>query len=231
MTNRSGSAKDSASGGRKGEGVTNGRKTGETAPDPRLESAAAELERHLAADPAGRARVLQARMLAAGLGDANSSRRAEVRRQLLELGRPAIPALLAALTDSDARVRWQAAKALSQMHDPDTAVDLMNAMEDDDFGVRWLAAEGLIGMGPASLEAVLLGLLQCFDSFRLREGALHVLHALVDGGFHDEAFERLLHALQGPGPASEVGWAAERAWEKFTGKIIPEKGGIPAGKK
>ncbi len=203
----------------------------EIKPQHSLISAADELEKRLSADPAGRARLLQARMLAAGLGDPDSSRRAGLRRQLLALGKPAVPALLSGLTDVDALVRWQAAKALSQMHNPETAVDLMNAMEDNDFGVRWLAAEGLIAMGTASLEAVLLGLLKCFDSVRMREGARHVLHALVDAGLHDEAYERLLRALQGSGPAGEVGRAAERAWEKFAGKMIPEKSGAPAAKK
>jgi HEAT repeat protein len=148
------------------------------------------------------------------LTDPDSRKRAEAREQLLALGRAAVPAFLTALTDRNANARWQAAKALSRLHDPDTAPDLMDAMEDDDFGVRWLAAEGLIAMGPACLETVLEGLTSCFDSVRMREGAR--LHALADSGYHDDTIEKLLHALQGFGTAAEVAWAAELAREKLS---------------
>jgi HEAT repeat protein len=207
-----------------------GREAEKKNPEIRTESAAAELERRLRADASLRPRILQARMLAAKLGERDSQQRAEAREKLLAIGRPALPALLVALKDSDSAVRWQAAKALSQMHDPETAVDLMNAMEDEDFGVRWLAAEGLIAMGPSSLEALLLGLMQRFNSVRLREGAHHVLHVLIDNGLHDEAYERLLHSLEGVEPAAEVAWAAEKAWEELTGRKPPERGAPEAHK-
>jgi HEAT repeat protein len=181
----------------------------------RLESSSGKIEERLNADFQGRLRVTEGRRLVAGLSDPNSRRRAEVREKLLALGNAAVPALLAALTDSNGNARWQAAKALSQIHNLETANDLMNAMEDDDFGVRWLAAEGLIAMGPDSLGAVLQGLISCFGSIRKREGARHVLHALADGGFHDETIEKLLRTLQGLAPEEDVAWAAEQAWEKL----------------
>jgi len=201
------------------------------ATQPRLESSSGKIEERLNADPQDRLRVAEARKLAAGLSDLNSRKRAETRERLLALGNAALPALLSALADSNNNVRWQAAKALSQFHNPDTATDLMNAMEDEDFGVRWLAAEGLIAMGPASLEAVLQGLILCFPSVRIREGARHVLHAIADGGFHDETIEKLLRTLQGLAPQEEVAWAAERAWEKLiVGSLARqnEEGGGPA---
>lgn len=191
------------------------RKTGEQSTQPRLSSSSGKIEARLNADPQDKLRVAEARRLAADLSDPNSQKRAEIREQIMALGNAALPALLEALSDSNANVRWQAAKALSQIHNPDTANDLMNAMEDEDYGVRWLAAEGLIGMGPASLEAVLQGLITCFSSVRMREGAQHVLHAMVDEGFHDEAVEKLLRALRTLAPAAEVAWDAEQAWEKL----------------
>ena len=200
---------------------------------PRLKSSSAKIEARLNSDPRDRLRVAEARALAAGLSDPNSRKRAEVRERMLAMGSAAIPALLAALTDASGTVRWQAAKALSQLHNPDTATDLMNAMEDDDFGVRWLAAEGLIGMGPASLEAVLQGLISCFSSLRMREGARHVLHALADSGLHDETIERLLHTLQSLAPQDDVAWAAEQAWEKLIAGNLIRKGEVrdkPAGR-
>jgi HEAT repeat protein len=187
----------------------------------RLPSSVEIVEKKINADPQERMGLVKARLLAAGLNDPDSRRRAEVREQLLVLGRAAIPVFLAALVDRNANARWQAAKALSKLHDPDTAPDLMDAMEDDDFGVRWLAAEGLIAMGPACLETVLQGVTSCFESIRMREGARHVLHALVDSGYHDEAIEKLLHALQGLGTAAEAAWAAEKALEKLNRETKP----------
>ena len=187
-------------------------------PQKKLESSAAVIEEELNADPLERPRMIKARLLAKGLSNSNSQKRAEVREQLLDLGRAALPALLSALQDSNPNVRWQAAKALSQLHDPETTMDLLDAMEDDDFGVRWLAAEGLIAMGPACLEILLKGLTSCFNSVRIREGARHVLHVLVDKGYTDESIDKLLHALQGSGLPADVGWASEAAWEKLIKK-------------
>ncbi len=182
-------------------------------PKKKLASSAAVIEEELNADPLELPRMTEARLLADGLSDTNSRQRAQVREKLLGLGRAALPALLSALRNANPNVRWQAAKALSQLHEPETTLDLLDAMEDDDFGVRWLAAEGLIAMGPDCLETLLKGLTACFDSVRIREGARHVLHVLVDKGYTDEAMDKLMHALRGSGPPAEVGWAAEKAWE------------------
>jgi hypothetical protein len=184
-------------------------------PEDRLESSAESIEQRLKACPKERSRLVRARMLASGLADYDSRKRAEVRNDLMGLGKAALPVLLSALTDSSTYVRWQAAKALSQIHNPETAPDLVNAMEDKDFGVRWLAAEGLIAMGPDCLEIVLRGLRLNFSSLRMREGVQHILHALADDGYYDETIENLLHVLQGPNPMEEVAWATEKAWEKL----------------
>jgi hypothetical protein len=180
----------------------------------KLTSAKMAIENKLNADPTERLRMMEARILADGLRDLNSRKRGETREKILRFGRAALPVLLSSLEDTSANVRWQAAKALSQMHDPETAADLVNAMEDDDFGVRWLAAKGLIAMGPVCLEPLLWGLKECFDSMRIREGARHVLHVLADNGHTDDTIEKLLHVLQGFEPPTEVAWAAEAAWKK-----------------
>jgi HEAT repeat protein len=181
----------------------------------RLESSAAEIERKLNADPQNRARLLEARKAACGLGDSKPGRRTEVREKLLALGEAAVPALLRALAEPDVNVRWQAAKALGRLHAPETAPDLVNAMEDDNFGVRWLAAEGLIAMGPSCLGPLLAGLRLDFSSLRMRAGVQHVLCALADGGYYDETIEKLMQVLRDSNPASEIAWVAERALEKL----------------
>jgi HEAT repeat protein len=181
----------------------------------RLPSSAGKIRALLEADPRMESGLLQARLLAAGLDEPNSRRRAEVREKMRALGEPALPVFLEALSDPSANVRWQAAKALSAWHDPRTAPDLVRAMEDDDFGVRWHAAEGLVAIGPGCLEALLQGLMADFVSPRMREAAQHVLCLLVDNGDDDETIEVLIRALQPSEPAEDAGWAAEKAWEKI----------------
>jgi HEAT repeat protein len=185
-----------------------------------LESSVGKIEKRLNADPLDRSRMVQARLLVAGLRDSNSRKRAEVREQARSLGEAALPAFLSALTDTDARARWQA-EALSMIHNPVTAPDLINAMDDDDFGVRWLVAEGLIAMGPACLEGVLRGLCQNFESVRMREGVLHILHALTDDGYYSASIDELQQVLQHSATAEEIAWVAQRAWEDV------RMGGIP----
>jgi HEAT repeat protein len=86
--------------------------------------------------------------------------------------------------DSNYHVRWEAAKVLSELEDPEAAPVLVTALEDEDFGVRWLAAEGLISLGQDGLAPLLEALVQHSDSALLREGAHHVLRMLNEGGLH-----------------------------------------------
>ena len=59
----------------------------------RLESAADEIERQLKACPDNRFQLALARMLATGLDDRNSVKRAETREKIITLGKAALPAL------------------------------------------------------------------------------------------------------------------------------------------
>jgi hypothetical protein len=183
-----------------------------------LESSMRSIEERLSADPRDVGRMIEARMLSDGLGDINSRKRAEVRARMLSFGTAALPGFLFALTTGNSYARWQAAKALSRLHEPETAPDLVNAMEDEDFGVRWLAAEGLIAMGPVCLLSVLQGLRMNFASARMRNGVRHILHELADKGYCRPSCERLLHSLQHSAPEEEIAWAAEETWEEIRAK-------------
>ena len=66
--------------------------------------------------------------------------RKRAREELVEIGQPAVPYLLEALKDKRRDVRWEAAKALSEIGDPRAALALVSALEDNDPGIRWLAA-------------------------------------------------------------------------------------------
>lgn len=139
--------------------------------------------------------------------------RKRAREQLVEIGQPALSSLLPLLSDKQTYMRWEAAKALSEIGDPGTAPALVKALEDNDPGIRWLAAEGLIRAEQAGLPPLLEALLEHGESVRLRDGADHVLKILAKNEKLPGYAERVLQALHGASPATEVARAAKTALE------------------
>jgi len=136
--------------------------------------------------------------------------RETARQRLVHLGRPAVRPLMKALAGGDTQTRWEAAKALGYLADPDAAPALVRALQDEEFGVRWLAAEGLILLGHDGLKPLLRALIERSDSVWLRQGAHHVLRALSKSGFR-EVLRPVLAALDGLEPWLQVPLAAEDA--------------------
>ena len=129
------------------------------------------------------------------------------RHALVAMGKEAVPALIEALKDKNSLTRWEAAKALSEIADPETAPVLVRALEDEDFDIRWLAAEGLIKMNIRGLKPLLEALEHRGDSPWLREGAHHVFHDLAKGGLR-KSLTPVLAALEALEPGGEVPWVA-----------------------
>lgn len=129
------------------------------------------------------------------------------RHTLVAMGKPAIPSLIKALKNKKASVRWEAAKALEEIADPETAPMLVTALENDDFDVRWLAAEGLIKMNIKGLKPLLEALELRGDSVSLREGAHHVFHDLAKGELR-KYLVPVLASLEALEPGEEVPWVA-----------------------
>ena len=96
----------------------------------------------------------------------------------------AVPALIDALKDEDAQVRWRAAEALGAIRQASVPA-LMTALKDEQAEVRWRAADALGMMGSAAKDAV---------------------PSLVEA-LHDESWlvrERAAHALGEIGPEAEA---------------------------
>jgi len=129
------------------------------------------------------------------------------RHTLVAMGKAAVPALIEALKNKNALMRWEAAKALEEIGDPETAPVLVKALENDDFDVRWLAAEGLIKMNIKGLKPLLEALELRGDSVLLREGAHHVFHDLAKGGLR-KYLVPVLASLEALEPGEEVPWVA-----------------------
>jgi hypothetical protein len=141
------------------------------------------------------------------LASADGVKRHAARVQLVEIGRPAVPALVKALEPASERDRWEAAKALGQIADPRAAPALVSALEDEEGAVRWLAATALINLGRGALVPLLQGLEGNCDLIWFRDGAHHVLGSLIRDGVADEAIP-VLEALENIEPRVEAPVAA-----------------------
>ncbi len=148
--------------------------------------------------------------LISDLSSKNDHTRVTARYGLVVMGRTALPSLIEALKSHDYLTRWDAAKALGEIGDPEAAPSLVRALEDEDFDIRWLAAEGLTQMGIKGLKPLLEALRDRGDSALLREGAHHVFHDLTKGALK-KPLTPVLAALEAIEPGREVPWAATHA--------------------
>lgn len=122
--------------------------------------------------------------------------RHDARVALVSAGLPTVHALMGTLSSSNADARWEAAKALSELRDPEAAPALVTALLDEQPGVRWLAAEALALIGRPALEPLLHGLIEHSGSPWFRDGAHHVLRTFGTGTL-DDMLKPLIDALEG----------------------------------
>ena len=134
-----------------------------------------------------------------------------IRMQLVELGSPALPALIEALENGNSHLRWELVQVLSRIKDPDAAPVLVNALEDENINVRWTAMEGLIDLDRECLPSLLSALTKRFYSVWLREGAHHVLHQLKNRERLLPAEVRVFESLEGPAAEMDVPWTVAAA--------------------
>jgi HEAT repeat protein len=143
--------------------------------------------------------------------------RLRARWYLTTIGRRAIPHLGKALDNKDTVMRWEAAKALEQIGDPQAIEVLIDALEDNMFDVRWMAAEGLIIIGRPAIRRLLKKLIEHPDSEWLREGAHHIIRCLKNPGLR-LTLQSLLRALEDLEAPLEVPLAAEKALNSLNEK-------------
>jgi hypothetical protein len=130
----------------------------------------------------------------------------------------ALNALIRTLSNENDWVRWEAAKALSQIGNNRAIKALLEALSDEKFEVRWLAAEGLIRIGRKAIVPLLEVLVNHSDSYWLREGIHHVLHDMNTGKI-TEVLRPVLVALEGPEPSLEVPLAAKATLDTLIKKV------------
>jgi HEAT repeat protein len=156
--------------------------------------------------------------LIADLGNKDEIIRVKARRRLVGCKARSVPSLIELLTDKNDWVRWEAAKALSQIGNPSSIQALLAALTDKSFEVRWLAAEGLIKIGRKAIIPSLIALENSSDSYWLREGVHHLLHDM-NKRKPQKALQPVLKALEGPQPSLEVPLVAKAALDSLNQKI------------
>lgn len=149
-------------------------------------------------------------LLMACLGSDEPETRLEARQACVTLGHAAVPWLSAALRSNRTWVRWEAAKALSQIADPSATAPLIAALRDREFAVRWLAAEGLAVIGVPAVAPLLRELIADPKSVWLHEGVHHILHDRARGEWR-EVLKPVVDALQDPEAEARAPAAAQRA--------------------
>jgi len=146
--------------------------------------------------------------LIADLASKDGVVRVKARQQLVAYNKRSVAPLVRTLSNENDWVRWEAAKALSQIGNKSAIKALLEALSDEKFEVRWLAAEGLIRIGRRAIVPLLESLVKHSDSYWLREGIHHVLHDMNTGKI-SEVLRPVLVALEGPEPSLEVPLAAQ----------------------
>ena len=139
--------------------------------------------------------------------------RKQTRLQLMEAGREATPYLSAALRNRNSYIRHEAAKALGELRDPESAPALVEALLDESIEVHWASSEALIALGQDSILPVLKGMVKHFDSYRFRQGAYHVLHTFKRTSQLDPHASKVLESLGDIQSSASAPWAAQKAIE------------------
>jgi HEAT repeat protein len=158
------------------------------------------------------------KLLIADLASKDGVVRVKARQQLVAYKKQSIAPLIRTLSNKNDWVRWEAAKALSQIGNNKAIKALLESLSDEKFEVRWLAAEGLIRIGRKAIVPLLETLVNNSDSYWLREGIHHVLHDMNTGKI-TEVLRPVLGALEGTEPSLEVPPAAQKALDTLIKKV------------
>jgi len=156
--------------------------------------------------------------LIADLASKDGVVRVKARQQLVAYKKQSVAPLIRTLSNKNDWVRWEAAKALSQIGNQKAIKALIESLTDEKFEVRWLAAEGLIRIGRKAIVPLLETLVNHSDSYSLREGIHHVLHDMNTGKI-TKVLRPVLVALEGPEPSLEVPLVAKAALDTLIKKV------------
>lgn len=154
----------------------------------------------------------QVRQIISRLGSRSLGERNAARRDLVEIGRPAVADITRALSSSNSTVRLEAAKILGDIGDPSSAAPLVKLMsEDQQLAVRLAASHSISMLGRAGGVALLRALAsESVDDVWLREGAHYILRSSM-GDEEESTIGDVVRALESPQAAMTVPIVAYKA--------------------
>ena len=117
--------------------------------------------------------------LIAQLGAEDGLTRERARETLVAIGEPALASLVELLGSSEALLRWEAAKALTEIPEPAAIPGLVSLLADRRSEIGWLAAVALTNLGNRSVPHLLHALTERAESKRFLQGSHHTLHDLA----------------------------------------------------
>jgi HEAT repeat protein len=150
--------------------------------------------------------------------------RTRARKSLVIIGKQAVSPLSLILENSKIyKARWEAAKALGEIHDIKSIPILVKALEDPESDVAWLAANALIKFKKAAWPELLRALKKRgADSVLLRNGAHHILRNQKMEGFND-LLDSLRVALEQDSTPEAILLAAYNILERMKKLAIIDK--------
>ena len=113
------------------------------------------------------------------LGSGKGLVRLRARETLAAIGEPALEALVQLLGSPEPRLRWEAAKALTEIPEPAAIPGSIALLGERRSEIRWLAAVGLINLGTRSVPYVLEALTKQAGSREFQQGSHHVFNDLA----------------------------------------------------
>lgn len=152
------------------------------------------------------------------LGNSDPGIRMEIRKKILNLGKPAIPYLIANLYNRNKLISCEAAQILSVIDGPKTPKTLVLALDSPDLKTRWDATQDLMEYDRAAVIALLRALSSSYSSVWLRQGAQHVLKNLKKRGSLTAEEEKVISAFKDIEPSVCVPSAAVKALTALEGE-------------
>ena len=145
----------------------------------------------------------------------DATERNKAQNHLIEIGKPAVPAIIKLTTESEPELRREAVSILGDIGGPSAILALINLLVDEAFEVRWRAAESLIKMKRESIIPLFQELEQKnrFDNIWFLDGVHHILRKLDEEGYLGPPSQKVLEAFEDPVREVVVPEAAEKALE------------------
>ncbi len=126
----------------------------------------------------------------------------KAKENFIKQGKAILPVMHKLMTSKYRVIRKEAIKIVRQIAHKSSIPAAIRMLNDPESEIRWIAAEALINMGRISIKPVLEALIFSGKSYFLRQGAHHVLAALIQDEDPKE-LKQLIKAIRHDSEAPE----------------------------